>query len=224
MTAGAGGLAITLGAPVPPAPSAPDLTAASDSGLSNTDNVTNVTAPTFSGSAEANATVDLFDGATLVGTSKASAAGAWSITSNTLASGKHSITAKAIDTNGTSVASAALAVTVDTTAPAAPNVPVLATASDSGASSTDNITKVTTPTISGTAEAGSKITLLDGATTIGTATANAAGAWSIVSSDAGSGEALDHGQGDRHCRQCRCCVRRPVGDDRYHGTGGTECT
>ena len=117
LNAGAGGLAITLAAAGPPAPSAPDLTAASDSGLSSTDNVTNVTAPTFSGSAEANATVDLFDGATLVGTSKASAAGAWSITSSTLASGKHSITAKAIDTNGTSVASAALAVTVDTTAP-----------------------------------------------------------------------------------------------------------
>ncbi len=188
LNAGAGGLAITIGAPAPPAPSAPDLTAASDSGLSSTDNVTNVTAPTFSGSAEANATVDLFDGATLIGTSKASAAGAWSIKSNTLASGKHSITAKAIDTNGTSVASAALAVTVDTTAPVAPSVPDLATASDSGASSTDNITKVTTPTFSGTAEIGSKITLLDGATTIGTATANGAGAWSIVSTALAQGK------------------------------------
>ena len=188
LNAGAGGLAITLAAAGPPAPSAPDLTAASDSGLSSTDNVTNVTAPTFSGSAEANATVDLFDGATLVGTSKASAAGAWSITSSTLASGKHSITAKAIDTNGTSVASAALAVTVDTTAPAAPTVPDLATASDSGASSTDNITKVTTPTFTGTAEAGSKITLLDGATTIGTTTASGAGAWSIISTALAQGK------------------------------------
>ena len=188
LNAGAGGLAITLAAAGPPAPSAPDLTAASDSGLSNTDNVTNVTAPIFSGSAEANATVKLFDGATLVGTGKASAAGAWSITSSTLASGKHSITAKAIDTNGTSVASAALAVTVDTTAPAAPSVPDLATASDSGASSTDNITKVTTPTFTGTAEVGSKITLLDGATTIGTATANGAGAWSIVSTALAQGK------------------------------------
>ena len=188
MNAGAGGLAITLAAAVPPAPSAPDLTAASDSGLSNSDNVTNVTAPIFSGSAEANATVNLFDGATLVGTGKASAAGAWSITSNTLASGKHSITAKAIDTNGTSVASAALAVTVDTTAPAAPSVPDLATASDSGASSTDNITKLTTPTFTGTAEVGSKITLLDGVTTIGTATANGAGAWSIVSTALAQGK------------------------------------
>jgi large repetitive protein len=188
LNAGAGGLAITLGAPVPPAPSAPDLMAASDSGLSNSDNVTKVTAPTFSGSAEANSTVNLFDGATLVGTGKASAAGAWSITSSTLASGKHSITAKAIDFFGTSVASAALAVTVDTTAPAAPSVPDLATASDSGASSTDNITKVATPTFTGTAEVGSKITLLDGATTIGTATANGAGAWSIVSSALAQGK------------------------------------
>ena len=43
-----------------------------------------------------------------------------------------------------------------------PSTPDLVAASDSGLSSTDNITKVTTPTFTGTAEAGSTVTLYDG--------------------------------------------------------------
>ena len=52
-------------------PSVPDLAAASDSGASNTDNTTNVSAPTFTGTAEASATITLFDGATVIGSSQA---------------------------------------------------------------------------------------------------------------------------------------------------------
>ena len=59
-----------------------------------------------------------------------------------------------------SAASGALAVTIDTTAPAAPSAPDLLTASDSGVSSTDNITNVAKPTFTGTAEAGSTVTLV----------------------------------------------------------------
>ena len=105
----------------PAAPSVPDLLAASDSGVSATDNITSVTAPAFSGTAEANSKVTLFDGTTAVGTGNASTTGAWSITSSTLAQGVHSITAKATDLSGNiGVASGALNVTIDTTAPAAP--------------------------------------------------------------------------------------------------------
>src|SRR5262249_46726470 len=70
----------------------------------------------------------------------------------------------------------------DTTPPAAPTTPDLIAASDSGASNTDNITNVTTPTFTCTAEAGSLVKLFDGATQIGSATAHGSGNWSITSS------------------------------------------
>ncbi|MDP2240501.1 MAG: Ig-like domain-containing protein, partial [Burkholderiales bacterium] len=66
----------------------------------------------------------------------------------------------------------------------APSAPDLAAASDSGSSSTDNITNDTTPTVTGTgAEAGATVTLYDtdGTTVLGTGVADGAGAWSITS-------------------------------------------
>ncbi|EPY01984.1 Ig-like domain-containing protein [Magnetospirillum fulvum] len=177
------------------APSAPDLSAASDSGRSSTDNVTNVTTPTFTGTAEAGATVTLYDtdGTTVLGTTTADATtGAWSITSSALSDGSHTVTAKAVDVAGNvSVVSSGLAVTIDSSAPAAPSAPDLTTASDSGENSTDNITTNTTPTFTGTAEAGATVTLYDtnGTTVLGTTTADATtGAWSITSSTLGLGD------------------------------------
>src|SRR5262249_33706993 len=99
--------------------------------------------------------------------------GNWSITTSTLASGTRSITAKITDLAGnTSSASAVLSVTIDTTAPSAPSTPDLTAASDSGSSSTDNITKVTTPTFSGTAEAGSTVTIYSGGVAVGSGVAS----------------------------------------------------
>ncbi|HEX4368238.1 MAG TPA: Ig-like domain-containing protein, partial [Rhodopila sp.] len=103
----------------PPAPSVPDLLTADDLGTSSTDNLTNVTTPTFSGTAETNSTVTLYDtnGTTVLGTTTATG-GTWSITSTALSSGTHSLTAKATDAAGNvGPASSGLAVTIDTTAP-----------------------------------------------------------------------------------------------------------
>ena len=78
--------------------------------------------------------------------------------------------------------SAAPTVTVDRTAPAAPSVPDLAAGSDSGPSSIDNITNVTTGlAFTGTAEANATVVLLDGLTQVGTAPADSSGAWTIAS-------------------------------------------
>jgi hypothetical protein len=171
--------AYVLDQAAPAVPTVPDLVAASDSGLSNTDNLTSVTKPTFTGTAEAGSTVTLFDGATVVGTGVATA-GTWTITTSTLTAGAHSITAEAADVAGNlSAVSGGLAVTIDATAPAAPSAPDLLTASDSGLSSTDNITNVTKPTFTGTAETGVTVTLYDGATAVGTGVATA-GLWSIT--------------------------------------------
>ena len=188
------GLTVTIDTTAPSASGTPDLASASDSGSSSTDNTTSVTTPTITGGgAEAGATVTLYDtdGTTVLGTATADGSGNWSITSSTLSSGAHTLTTKVTDAAGnTGVASAGLTVTIDTTAPTASGTPDLASASDSGSSSTDNITSVTTPTITGGgAEAGATVTLYDtdGTTVLGTATADGSGNWSISSSTLSSG-------------------------------------
>jgi hypothetical protein len=70
-------------------------------------------------------------------------------------------------------------VTVDT----APSTPDLTAASDHGAFNSDNVTNVTTPVFTGTAQAGSTVKLFDGVAPIGTTTASSTdGTWSITSS------------------------------------------
>ncbi|OON60443.1 hypothetical protein B0920_15765 [Massilia sp. KIM] len=145
--------ALSFDTRAPAAPSAPDLVSASDSGNSDSDNVTGDTTPTFSGTAEAGATVTLYDGASVVGTATATGS-AWSITSSALAHGDHTLVAVAQDAAGNqSVASAGLTVTIDTSAP--DNAAVsLAFSSDSGASATDLVTNAAAQTISGELDAG----------------------------------------------------------------------
>ncbi len=179
------GLSVTIDTGAPGAPGTPVLATASDTGASNTDNLTNVTTPTFTGTAEAGSTVTLYDtdGTTVLGSTIATG-GNWSITASAMIDGAHAVTAKATDAAGnTSIASSGLSVTIDTGAPGAPGTPVLATASDTGASNTDNLTNVTTPTFTGTAEAGSTVTLYDtdGTTVLGSTIATG-GNWSITAS------------------------------------------
>src|SRR5205085_14037 len=81
----------------PGVPPTPDLADGSDSGSSSTDNITSATTPTFSGTAEANSTVTLFDGTTQIGSAIANGSGDWSATTSTLTDATHSITATATD-------------------------------------------------------------------------------------------------------------------------------
>lgn len=68
----------------------------------------------------------------------------------------------------------------DTIAPAAPTGLDLATTDDTGASNSDNITSQTKAlTVSGTAEAGSKVELFNGTTSLGTVTAGANGSFTF---------------------------------------------
>jgi len=73
--------------------------------------------------------------------------------------------------------------------PAAPSVPDMTTASDTGASSTDNITSNAAPTFTGTAAATGTVTLYDtdGTTVLGTGTADGSGSWSITTSTLSDG-------------------------------------
>jgi len=132
----------------PATPPAPDLSIVSDSGKLDDDNLTKDNTPTIIGTADASANVHVLDGgATEVGTGAANASGSYSIVSSTLADGVHSMSVTQDDLAGNiSKPSAALAITIDTVAPAAPSVPDLQAASDSGLSNTDNITNDNTPT------------------------------------------------------------------------------
>ena len=168
---------ITLDLTAPSAPGTPDLAAADDTGDSPTDNLTkNTTALTISGSGETGAAVQLYDGASAVGSTGTVSGGVFSIDIS-LAAGAHSITAKQTDPAGNvSVASAALPITVDTTAPAAPAGLDLAAADDTGTASDDNITSKTTGlTIGGTGETGATVQLYDGASAISGATGTVSG-------------------------------------------------
>ncbi|HYC01803.1 MAG TPA: Ig-like domain-containing protein, partial [Azospirillaceae bacterium] len=165
----------------PAAPSRPLLTVASDTGLSSADGITKDDTPTVTGTAEADATIVLFDGATQVGTTTALNDGSWSITASALAAGSHTLTVQATDAAGNVGAlSAALSLTIDTTAPTTPSAPVLATISDTGSLSSDGITRITTPTLSGTAEAGATVVLFDGSTELGSTLAAGNGSWSFT--------------------------------------------
>ncbi|MFO0799159.1 MAG: Ig-like domain-containing protein [Gemmataceae bacterium] len=106
--------AVTLDT-VPPAVGSPALDPASDTGAA--DGVTADATPTFTGSAEAGATVELFEGSTRLGTATATAAG-WTITASALGDGPHTVFARASDAAGNSADSAPLTVTIDTTRPA----------------------------------------------------------------------------------------------------------
>jgi hypothetical protein len=183
-SAASGGLTVTIDTAPPAAPSMPDLV--SDSGEDGSDNVTKVSAPTLRGTAEAGATVRLYDsdGTTLLGQVQADGSGVWEITASTLGDGVHALTVKATDAAGnTSAASASLSVTIDTTVPAAPSIPDLLAASDSGSSDTDNITGDTRPTFTGTAADGLTVKLFDGGIEIGSAAVDH-GTWTITSTSA----------------------------------------
>ncbi len=73
-----------------------------------------------------------------------------------------------------------LTISTAAAAPPAPSTPYLA--SDSGVSSNDNITRITTPTFTGTAEPSSTVRILADDVQVGTATASSGGAYSVTTS------------------------------------------
>jgi hypothetical protein len=183
--------ALVIGGSAPVAPVVTGLTAATDTGSSNTDGITGVATPTIAGTAEPNASVQVFDGAALLGTTTADGTGAWTLTPGAaLASGNHNLTAVAVDGAGvTSAASLAHLIVIDDSIPPTPAISGLAPGSDTGASAVDNLTSHAQPTLQGTGPADALIQVSDGATVLGTAQADHAGAWSFT-----PGSALAEGQ------------------------------
>ena len=181
----AGALTTFAGLQIDPPPPAPTIASFStDSGVVG-DHLTNDNTLTLTGTAAVGSTVKVYDGANLLGSATADGSGLWSYTTAALANGSHSFTATATDTAGvTGAASSAMAVTIDTTAPVAATIGAFST--DSGVVG-DGITNDNTLALSGTAEAGSIVKVYDGATLLGSATANGSGAWTYTTAALANG-------------------------------------
>jgi hypothetical protein len=166
--------------PAPPTtgtpPSAPKISSFSpDTGLAG-DGITSANKLDLKGTADANSTVTVYDGATKLGTTTASSTGSWDYVTGVLTDAKHMLTATETNSSDqTSVASAPLAVTVDTRAPAAPVV------------ASDSVVNTNHVQLSGAAEANSSVTLYNGSTLVGTGTASSSGEWSITTSALSNG-------------------------------------
>ena len=155
----AGGVALDTGVKIDT--TAPVVTIGSPSGN------TNQLAPTIGGTVDINdvgATVKIYDngGTTPVITTTVLGNGSWS-TPVTLVSGANSLTAQVTDGAGNTGTSNTVVLTLNTVGPTG-GTPVLAAASDSGVSNSDDITNVTAPTftvaLGATVVAGDTVQLL----------------------------------------------------------------
>ena len=160
-------------------PSVSGLTSGTDTGSSHSDGVTSNATPTVTGTAIANSTVRIYVDGVLIDSVTADGSGAWSYSFvSGLSSGAHAITAVVSSGGVSSGQSGAFNVVIDNSAPAAPSGVALSTATDTGSNHGDGITSNNQPTVTGTAEANSTVTVYVDGTAVGTATADGSGAWS----------------------------------------------
>ncbi|MBF0160367.1 MAG: VCBS repeat-containing protein, partial [Magnetococcales bacterium] len=177
-------LLVTIDTTTPAVPTGLDLADDSDNGTSPSDNITSITEGLMvNGRGEAGASVTLYAGKNKVAEAiGVDGEGNWSATMAALSAGSYAITATQTDVAGNvSKASAALTLTVDTVAPAALTKLDLATADDSGANKSDNITGLfSNLTISAAGEKGARVVLFE--TTpdepLASATVDSKGQWS----------------------------------------------
>jgi hypothetical protein len=155
------------------APPAPVITSPAEGSLVSTRSFS------VSGTAEANSTVELFEGTSSQGTAQTNASGQWTITLSGVTDGPHAYTAKATDTSGNvSTDSLPRNVRVDATAPSSPTI------SSPLNNSFDTDGNVT---LSGTSEPGSTVEVFEGTASRGTTPVDSSGAWSMTLSALGEG-------------------------------------
>ncbi|NDB95976.1 MAG: hypothetical protein EBZ78_07430, partial [Verrucomicrobia bacterium] len=137
---------------------------------------TQQTLPTISGTAPAGLQVILYQGATQIATTTADGTGAWGVTLvNALTEGVYSWTATSISLTGISSSlSSAMSVVVDTTSPP---TPVITTSSGT--------LRNRTPSLSGTAEPGSTVTIFRDGVSVGSVSADGSGNWSFTPASLG---------------------------------------
>ncbi|HAU6319386.1 TPA: Ig-like domain repeat protein, partial [Klebsiella oxytoca] len=144
--------------------------------------LTNDATPALSGTAEAGATVTIYDGDTVLGTVVTGEDGRWTFTPDTLNEGDHSLSTTVTDKAGNvSERSPAFEITVDTTVTPVSGLQVTDdVAGHTGPLASGDLTNDATPALSGTAEAGATVTIYDGDTVLGTVVAGEDGRWSFT--------------------------------------------
>lgn len=124
--------------------------------------------PVVTGTAEAFAIVNVYEGLHLIGTATADGLGNWTLTASSLIDQSYSLKASATDFAGnTSTDSASVSLLVDTITPTAPTVNSITTYS-------------LTQSLSGSGEPGATLTIFDGASAIGSVTVSAGGTWTFT--------------------------------------------
>lgn len=145
---------------------------------------TDDTRPEIQGTGKAGSTIRVYDGETLLGQTDVQADGTWRFTpTEELAEGAHTLTATATDLVGNlSAATPAVNFIIDTIAPTAPTLGAVAddVGAVQGALTHGDTTDDSTPTLSGTAEAGSSVVIKDNGIALGKVTADAEGHWSYT--------------------------------------------
>ena len=143
---------------------------------------TNENAPTFSGTAEADSTVIIYNGSTELGRVTVNKEGNWIFNPDALTDGPHSFHTVVEDAGGNlSAASTAINFTVDTGIPD----PATGTLNDdvtpgTGTIIDGGITNDKTPTFSGTAEIGTTVIIYDGSTELARIHVNTPGNWTYT--------------------------------------------
>ena len=147
------------------------------------DGVTDDTRPEIDGKGKAGATITVFDGSVALGTTTVKADGTWSFKPTAdLAEGAHSLKAESKDLAGNTSNSSAFNFSVDTTPPAKPTIGEVIddVGAITGPIANGGVTDDPTPTLTGQAEAGSKVTVYDNGTVLGSVIAGADGKWNYT--------------------------------------------
>ncbi|HYP85148.1 Ig-like domain-containing protein [Variovorax sp.] len=168
----------------PPAPSANGQAhddAGDQTGPITSGGTTDDTTPTFSGNVEPGSEVIIEDNGVPIGTATVDDNGHWEYTPPPLDEGSHSIVPVVVDAAGNQTSSDPIVVNV---VPAGTEPVTVGAVTDDQAPVTGNVaaggvTNDKTPEFSGTASPGAVVTLTDGATTLGSATADSDGKWTI---------------------------------------------
>lgn len=169
-------LGLVIDTEMPPAPSigvVGPTAKASDGSL-----ITYDSTPALTGRAEAGTLIKVSDDSLVLGTATVDDGGLWSLTTPRLSNGEHRLVARATDKAGNS-SSSGLVVTVKRRPSGAPTI-ALRPKSDTGASTSDGVTRDATPTVVGTAQPKAKVSVLDGNRVIATTAASKLGSWTLT--------------------------------------------
>ncbi len=151
-----------------------------DTGASSNDGITDANRINISGVAPGGETITMYNNGTPIGTTVANSNGNWTFnnTGTALPDGTYVFSATATDPNGNvSGLSMPYGVTIDTTPPQPPAITGISPGMEIGITLT---TTSSTPTLFGTAQPYTQVTLYSGTYVVGTATANGNGDWDFA--------------------------------------------